>query len=68
MAEQSTLRGDIHFKVAENVTLEHLHGIVSRVAGLSGCQTCGILGIDLRFSSAPVESVKITDVSGAKSI
>jgi hypothetical protein len=68
MAEKSNLRGNVHIRVAENVTLEHLQSIISTIAGMTGCRTCGIMGVDLRLSGDPVESHQITSLPGVKSV
>lgn len=68
MAEHSNLRGSVHITVAENVTLEHLQGIVARIAGMTGCRTCGIMGVDLRLSGDPVESQDVAKLPGVRSV
>jgi len=67
MAEGSNLQGSVHIRVTENVTLEHLQGIVAQIAGLCGCRTCGIMGVDLRLSGDPVEAQQIARLPGVKS-
>jgi hypothetical protein len=57
----------LHIRVKENVTLENLNEIVGRIAGMTGCRTCGIMGIDLRLSGEPVESQQISKLPGVKS-
>lgn len=47
--------GKVQIHVTEDVTLEHLHTIVDTIVGLSGCRTCGLLGIDLQLSGDPAE-------------
>jgi hypothetical protein len=61
------LTGNVHIRVAENVTLENLHTIVDRIVGMSGCRTCGLLGIDLHLSGDPVELQEITKLPGVSS-
>jgi hypothetical protein len=68
MSEGSKLHGSVHVKVRENVSLEQLQGIIATIAGLSGCRTCGILGIDLRLSGDPVEASQITKLPGVQSV
>ena len=68
MAEQGHFRGSVHITVADNVSLEHLQSIVARIAGMAGCRTCGIMGVDLRLSGDPVEAQEITKVAGVKSV
>jgi len=63
-----TLRGTVRIKVNENISLEHLQGIVSRIVGMSGCRTCGIMGIDLQLLGDPVESQEIAKLPGVKSV
>ena len=67
MAEPK-LRGTVSIRVAENVTLEHLHGIISTIGGLAGCRTCGIMGVDLRLSGDPVETQQLASLPGVKSV
>lgn len=62
------LRGSVHINVVENISLEHLQSIVARVAGMSGCRTCGIMGIDLRLSGDPVEAQELAKLPGVRSI
>jgi len=65
MAEPN-LRGSIHINVNENVSLEHLQGIVAKIAGLSGCRGRGLLGIDLRLAGDPPEFQEIGKLPGVK--
>lgn len=62
------LKGTVRVNVAENISLDQLHGIVAKIAGMAGCRTCGILGIDLRLSGDPVESQEIGKLPGVKSV
>ena len=64
----ANLRGGVHIRVAEKVTLEHLHSIIDQIAGLCGCRACGLLGIDLRLVGDPVEAGQITKLPGVKSV
>ena len=68
MAEKTNLQGSVHIRVAENVSLEHLQSILAHIVGMSGCRTCGIMGIDLRLSGDPVESQQIANLPGVKSV
>jgi hypothetical protein len=76
MADQSgvskapvgSLRGTIHIRVSENVTLDDLRGIIGRIGGLNGCTGCGILGIDLRLSGDPVELQQLQKLQGVQSV
>jgi len=63
----ANLRGAVHIRVAEKVTLDHLHTIIDQIAGLSGCRACGLLGIDLRLMGDPVEAADIVKLPGVKS-
>jgi hypothetical protein len=67
MAEPK-LRGTVSIRVAENVTLEHLQGIISTIGGLCGCRTCGIMGIDLRLTGDPAETQQLASLPGVKSV
>ena len=62
------LRGVVKIKVNENISLEHLQGLVARIAGMTGCRPCGIMGIDLRLAGDPVESSEIAKLQGVKSV
>lgn len=62
------LRGSVHIKVAENVSLEHLQGMIVKVVGMTGCRTCGIMGVDLRLSGDPVEAQDLSKLPGVKSV
>jgi hypothetical protein len=68
MAEhQSKLQGIVKIRVKEHVSLEQLHGLIDNIVGKCGCETCGLLGIDLRLSGDPVEVEQITKLPGVKS-
>ncbi len=62
------LKGSVHIKVKENVSLEHLQGIVASIVGVSGCRTCGLLGVDLRLTGDPVEATEISKLPGVQSV
>jgi hypothetical protein len=62
------LRGSVHVNVVENISLENLQSIVARIAGMSGCRTCGIMGVDLRLTGDPVESHELVKLPGVKSV
>jgi hypothetical protein len=62
------LRGVVHVKVNENISLEHLQAIVARIAGMAGCRPCGIMGIDLRLVGDPAESAELGKLPGVKSV
>ena len=68
MPEGLKLQGPVHVTVKENISLEHLQGIVANIVGLTGCRACGILGIDLRLSSEPVEATQIAKLPGVQSV
>ena len=61
------LTGNVHIHVTENVSLENLHAIVDRIVSVSGCRTCGLIGIDLRLSGDPVAVQEIAKLPGVKS-
>jgi hypothetical protein len=68
MAEhQSKLQGVLNIRVKQDVSLEQLHGLIDHIAGMSGCRTCGIMGVDLRLSGDPVELEQITKLPAVKS-
>jgi hypothetical protein len=46
----------IHLQVNEKVTVETLGTIIARISNLTGCVSCGFLGIDLRITGDPVEA------------
>ncbi len=64
----SQLRGAVHIRVAEKVTLENLHSLIDKIAGLSGCHACGLLGIDLRLIGDPEEFQQINKLPGVKNV
>jgi hypothetical protein len=61
------LRGNVHIHVAENVTLENLHGMVDKITEMCGCRTCGLLGIDLQLTGDPEQFQQIAKLPGVKS-
>jgi len=65
--QQNKLQGVVDIQVKEDVTLEQLHGLINHIARPSGCQHCGLMGIDLRLSGDPVELQQITKLPGVKS-
>jgi hypothetical protein len=66
MAEH--FRGVVSVKLNENVKLENLQAIVGQIAGMTGCRTCGLLGIDLRLTGDPAEVNQIATLAGVKSV
>ena len=66
-AKVSGVKGTLNIRVNENVTLENLQGILARVVGLTGCRTCGLLGVDLVLGGDPVELQEITKIPGVAS-
>ena len=62
------LRGTVRIHVNENISLEHLQGLVAKIAGMAGCRPCGIMGIDLRLTGDPAESQEIAKLPGVKSV
>jgi hypothetical protein len=65
--QQNKLQGVVNIQVKEDVTLEQLHSMINHIAGSSGCQHCGLMGIDLRLSGDPVELQQIAKLPGVKS-
>jgi hypothetical protein len=69
MPEQPRFQGTLHIRVTENVTLENLAGLIGRIGGMCGCQTCGLMGVDLRITGGdPVELQELTRLPGVKSV
>jgi hypothetical protein len=68
MPDKSHLRGKVHVRVTQNVTLENLQAIVGRIASESGCQHCGLLGIDLQLSGDPESFQSIKTLPGVASV
>ena len=64
----SELKGTVQIRVTENVSLEHLQGIIARVGALTGCRPCGLLGVDLRLTGDPVELQELAKTPGVKSV
>ena len=63
----ANLRGSVHIRVHEKVTLENLHSIIDQITTLSGCRACGLLGFELRLGGDPVEAGEIIKLPGVKS-
>jgi len=66
-ARAASLKGTINVRVTENVTLENLHNIINHIAGMTGCRTCGLLGVDLRLGGDPVELQQVAKLPGVQS-
>jgi hypothetical protein len=64
----STLQGSVHVRVSQNVTLENLQAIVAHLAGMTGCRTCGLLGVDLRLTGDPAELQQVAKLAGVQSV
>jgi len=62
------LRGTVHVRVQEKISLEQLQSLVAKIAGMSGCLHCGLLGVDLRLSGDPVEATQIATLPGVKNV
>jgi hypothetical protein len=62
------VKGVINVRLTEKVTLDNLNAIVARVAGLTGCTHCGLLGIDLRLTGDPVEANQLKGLPGVQSV
>jgi hypothetical protein len=67
LARPASLKGTINVRVSENVTLENLHSIVTHIVGLSGCRTCGLLGVDLVLGGDPADLQQVAKLSGVTS-
>ena len=63
-----TLNGLVHVRVNEDIKLEQVQSLVAQIVGMSGCRTCGLMGIDLRLSGDPVEAKQIAGLPGVKSV
>ncbi len=66
-AKAASLKGNIKIRVTQNVTLENLHSIIDNIVGMTGCRTCGLLGVDLQLGGDPVEFQQITKLPGVQS-
>ena len=66
MAEQSKQQGVLNITVKQGVSLEELHGLIDQIADTSGCQACGLMGVDLRLSGEPVELEQIRKLPGVR--
>jgi hypothetical protein len=64
----STLQGSVHVRVSQNVTLENLQAIVGHIAGMTGCRTCGLMGVDLRLTGDPAELQQVAKLAGVQSV
>ncbi len=64
----STLQGSLHVRVGQNVTLENLQSIVAHIAGMTGCRTCGLMGVDLRLTGDPAELQQVAKLAGVQSV
>jgi hypothetical protein len=66
-ARVAGIRGTVNIRVSENVTLENLNNIIAHIVGISGCRTCGLIGIDVRLSGDPAEMQQVTKLPGVVS-
>jgi hypothetical protein len=64
----ATLQGKVQIHVSQNVTLENLQAILAQIAGMTGCRTCGILGVDLQLTGDPVELQQIAKLPGVQTV
>jgi len=64
----STLQGPVHVRVSQNVTLENLQAIVVHIAGMTGCRTCGLMGVDLRLTGDPAELQQVAKLAGVQTV
>ena len=62
------LRGTVHIRVQEKISVDQLQSLVAKIAGMSGCLHCGLLGVDLRLTGDPVEATQISGWPGVKSV
>lgn len=60
--------GKVNVRVASNISLENLQGIVARITNLTGCPTCGLLGVDLTLGGDPVEFGQIGKLPGVQNV
>jgi hypothetical protein len=63
-----TRTGKLQVRLSENIQLDALQNIVARIAGMTGCTHCGLLGIDLNFiggDPAVTDIAKLPGVTGA---
>ena len=63
-ARTTGLKGTINVRVSEKITLENLHSIINHIVGINGCQTCGLLGVDLVFERRPARIAASREASG----
>lgn len=66
-ARTTGLKGTINVRVSEKITLENLHSIINHIVGINGCQTCGLLGVDLVLSGDPPELQQVAKLPGVTS-
>jgi hypothetical protein len=66
-ARAATLKGTVNVRVTEHVTLENLHNIITHIAGMTGCRTCGLLGVDLILGGDPAELQQVAKLPGVQS-
>jgi len=64
----ATLQGKVQIHVSQTVTLENLQAILAQIAGMTGCRTCGILGVDLQLTGDPVELQQIAKLPGVQTV
>jgi hypothetical protein len=62
------LQGKVQIHVSQTVTLENLQAILAQIAGMTGCRTCGILGVDLQLTGDPVELQQIAKLPGVQTV
>jgi hypothetical protein len=60
--------GKINIRLADGVNLETVQNIVARIANLTGCLSCGFLGIDLTLGGDPVEFKQLGQLPGVKQV
>jgi len=63
-----SVKPTVTVRVASTVSPESLSKIIQSIGGRYGCQTCGILGVDVRLSADPVEFQDIAKIPGVQSV
>ena len=63
-----SLQGPVHVRVSQNVTLDNLQAIVAHIAGMTGCRTCGLMGVDLRLTGDPADLQQVAKLTGVQTV
>jgi hypothetical protein len=61
-------RGSVHLRVRKDVSLTHLTQLIDAIGKAAGCSPCGLLGVDLRLSGDPAESLKLPQIDGVQTV